>query len=428
MKEIRGPSVKEIQREVRNIVTTLRVGAEILLAVSAPALGIKALSEAINPQSVEAAGPVCDPQRNDYNYTVIIRRVPFFNVGGKEGIFDLRIDPWLEIPVTGSGVKAVEKSSGKVLSERSYTLVRPNVPNFTPKKGEENVAWSVLNWSGNCDSVVNANTPSGKTRTVATKEVLIISTQDEKNETFPVTAADGGYVNMWDGRAYKTAEQFIAAYDQNPALARDLSPQTLQSIREQAKKLTQQTEEQKRIDKLEATVKELQQDKNKGQSSEGSGVTAPKPVDNIQAQLDQIKKDNEEKDKVIEDLKSRVEKPAEGNGISLPNLNLPDLTAFSDNPIVGTIKGAGEFILDLPAKITDRFTDPNAQPPIRWGIDALGWVLLLGRGKFGAPRTAVYRTLRYPRRLWIAWKTHQAAVAGTPAGTPAPAFVRPPWA
>lgn len=276
------------------------ISKEQILGRTAIAGGL-ALGSFTAVSSTEAAGPVCDPQKNDYNYTVIVRRVPFFDVGGKEGIFDIRVDPWLEIPVTGGGVKAVDKSTKRVLSERSYTVVRPNVLNFTPRKGEENVAWSVLNWQGNCDSVVDANTPSGKTRTVATKEVLIISTQDEKNEKFPVTAADGGYVNMWDGRPYKTAEQFIAAHDQNPALARDLSPQTLQSIRDQAKKLTQQTEEQKRIADLEAKVRELQ-DKNK---------SAPKPTDDLQAQLDQIKKDNEEKDKQIGELKSKIEKPAE---------------------------------------------------------------------------------------------------------------------
>lgn len=173
---------------------------------------------------------------NNHQYTIVVRRVPFYDFGGRVDIFDLRIDPWFEEPITGGDVKAIDKVSGKTLSERSYSLVEPKLNLLTPKKGETNVAWSVLQWTGDADSVTNANTPSGKTRTVPSKEVIIETSQDSSNKTFPVTAVDGGIVNMWDGQRIKTAQQFLDEYKKHPELARDLTPQMLTSIQETAQK------------------------------------------------------------------------------------------------------------------------------------------------------------------------------------------------
>src|SRR3989344_3576232 len=89
--------------------------------------------------------------------------------------------------------------------------------------------------------------------------------------------------------------------------------------------------------------------------------------------------------------------PASGGGFSLPDFSGIG-EAIGQSPV--------GVVLDLPAKGVDQFTDPDTELPIRAGVDVLGWLLLLGRGRLGMPRTAVYRTGRYPFRLIRAGFTH----------------------
>lgn len=272
MIEIRRPSVPEIKRAVGRVATVARAVGEITLIAAAPSVPI-AITQLLNPHTAEAAGPVCDPKKNTNEYTIVIRRAPNFDLGGKVGSFDKGIDPWLELPVTGGGIKAIERSTGKVLAENNYTLQKPNVPVslFKPKEGEQNVAWSLLKWQGNCDVDTTRPTPNGGQRTIAGKEIIIVTTQDETNQTFLKTAAAGGVDSIWTGRKYKTAEQFLAVHDQKPALARDLTPQTLQKIRDEVKRAISQTEDQKRLAIVEGQLKTLQDSQvNKTSGATGS--------------------------------------------------------------------------------------------------------------------------------------------------------------
>lgn len=205
--------------------------------VTLAAGAVLTMAHEVLTSKVEAAGPVCDPNKKDYPYTIVVRRVPFFDFGGR-GIFDSKIDPWFEVPVTGGSVRA-EDSSGKILSERSYTVNQPNVPkelNFKPKQGETNVAWSILGWKGDCGGTVTANTPSGKTREIPSKKVRIVASEDPKNKTLEVTAAAGGLVDLMNGKEIKTPEQLLDWYRKHPQAARNLPPQVLEDIRQAAAK------------------------------------------------------------------------------------------------------------------------------------------------------------------------------------------------
>lgn len=237
------PGISFLPREQRYSMLGVRLTLAVLATGSAGAVGYEAMKLFSGSNSnAEAAALVCD-QKKHYGYTIVLRRAPYYDLGGKVGIFDKGVDPWLEIPVLGGGVKAVDSSTGEVLNENNFVLQRPNVPAslFQPKDGEQNVAWSVLRWEGKCDTDTSRNTPSGKSRVIPGKEIKIVTTQDESNQTFDWVAAASGVDSVWTGRAYKTVRHFLEDYEKHSKQARDLTPETLEKFRASYKEAATRT-------------------------------------------------------------------------------------------------------------------------------------------------------------------------------------------
>lgn len=239
----RIPGISLLPRESRIPIFSAKLLLAGLAVGSARCCGYEAMKLFSGSNSnAEAAVLVCD-QKKHYGYTIVLRRAPYYDLGGKVGIFDKGVDPWLEIPVLGGGVKAVDSSTGEVLNENNFVLQRPNVPAslFQPKDGEQNVAWSVLRWEGKCDTDTSRNTPSGKSRVIPGKEIKIVTTQDESNQTFDWVAAASGVDSVWTGRAYKTVRHFLEDYEKHSKQARDLTPETLEKFRASYKEAATRT-------------------------------------------------------------------------------------------------------------------------------------------------------------------------------------------
>lgn len=121
--------------------------------------------------------------------------------------------------------------------------------------------------------------------------------------------------------------------------------------------------------------------------------------------------------------------PAAGGGIGL------DLSGVKEIPGVGGIVQAGEFVLNLPAKAIDQFTEPDTQFPLRAGIDVLAWLALLTPLKLvkrlryvGVPGAYILGTSLYPLRYGIAKRKYNRDVATAAAAVPpgaVPVWKRP---
>lgn len=179
----------------------------------------------------EAAGPICDSKKTNYPYTVVARMVPFYDMGGKEKIFDRAVDPWIEFPITGGTLQVIDPITGGRLAEANLSEDKPQIPYFTPRQGESNVAWAVLNWQGKCDTEVEGPTQSGKLKKAPGKKVVIVASQDPNNKSFEGIAGAGGTEIVWTGRRYKTAESFLQDLRRFPQQGRNLPQHTLEDIR-----------------------------------------------------------------------------------------------------------------------------------------------------------------------------------------------------
>lgn len=191
--------------------------------------------EVLTPPA-EAAGPVCNPQKKDYQYTIAARMVPFYDIGGKEKIFDRAVDPWIEFPITGGTLRVIDPITGGQLAEANLSEDKPNISYFTPRQGESNVAWSVLNWQGKCDTEVEGPTQSGKSKKAPGKKIVIVASQDPNNKSFEGVIGSGGTGIVWTGRRYKTAESFLQDLKRFPGQGRNLPAQVLEDIRQAAAK------------------------------------------------------------------------------------------------------------------------------------------------------------------------------------------------
>lgn len=126
-----------------------------------------------------------------------------------------------------------------------------------------------------------------------------------------------------------------------------------------------------------------------------------------------------------------VTPPVKGLGV-VENID-QSIQGIYEIPVVGLMARGVEFVVDLPAEITDKFVEPDSRPPLRWGINALTWLMFLapsfriGRIRLDYPRTAVVRSVRYPFRYRGARRQYDADVAATPAGTTPPVWHRPSW-
>lgn len=127
---------------------------------------------------------------------------------------------------------------------------------------------------------------------------------------------------------------------------------------------------------------------NKVQDLEGKSATKEQ-INNLNESVKGLKTG-------VGSLEGKVTK-LEQNPMGLP---IKEVEEFMENvhgvPVVGAVAQAGEFVIDLPAKGVDKFTDPDSTPPLRWGINGLTWLLLLG---LRVPRRTLTNTIRFPDRF-----------------------------
>lgn len=463
-----------IPRELRTPI----VGARLLLTGLAAGLAGTVAQDAFKmftgsgSSIAEAATSVCDPRKNNYEYTIVLRRAPHYDLGGKVGSFDKGVDPWFEIPVLGGGVKAVDSATGEVLNQNNYVLQKPNVSSslFQPKEGEQNVAWSVLRWKGKCDADTSRNTPSGKSRVIPGKKIKIVTTQDEANQTFDWIAAASGVDSVWTGRAYKTVRHFLEDYEKFSRQARDLTPETLEKLRASLKKTRE--EEERRLSptavptaivtgtpNATGPLATAQAEATKAANAFGTAVTeargtvAPAPIrtpiaafptSELSSQVavlvaTQVAQSQATFEARVATQAANLEATVVAVSTQVAKIPTPkppgETTESGSIPVVSGLWEGIKFIGDLPALGADQLpVISNTQFPVRTLMNVLGWLLIVTPqripilGYLGKPRTYFWRSVRFPFRYPKALLDHRAAVrAAVAAGNPAPPFVRPHW-
>lgn len=328
MIEIKRPLAKEI-------ITTLRVGAEVLAAATAPVIGVKAVSEFLSPQTVEAATP-CTIQVafHSFNY---IDMYPINGLGRPNKIDNT------EDPKLGAGVNMIAETvlNGEVVlsngTVHSAQIQRRTLPDAVKAKLPNVFDRTNPNLTEEGYGITKPITAEcGVDRQVK----VLVRTSQNPSDAEPRIVKDKEILNELVGRvvvdpdAIKKASKFLPEKDpRRQTIEGSLNdPKIVESIKDQFA-------EAKRVREGKSTANEAPK-----------VASVKEDLSTIQTQLEKTKQANEEKDKEITGLKNRLEEQAKGaNPFSGFKVEGKDI------PVIGILEALAVGVVGL-ALLTDRPT------------------------------------------------------------------------
>lgn len=285
-----------------------------------------------NSAIVLAANRECVDQKGSKNgtYQVVGKQVWFFNLVGREGIFDKGtdakpLDPWLEEPALGGYIQIYppEKQQGEKVDPNikpigvstAFSTTEPKIPNIKLTDSGKNLAWAYVKW----DAAYNTRITLKDGRVLCGYEGWIASTQHPEN-LVPLAVPGLGSVNpYWFGREMKNGEDFIRRT--STGIGRDMPP-SVESIREAYKRFLQK-EEKKKVEDSKTTPAKPAPEANGGKKE-------VQPSQNGQEKP-------QEKPQEKEDKQQEVQPGGNGEGQKEGQQNGQDSNRENGNPVVALV-------------------------------------------------------------------------------------------